>query len=158
MSIENALERLAQAIEENTKIATLASEHMSRICTGTPCTDPEPEAEKPAAPAKKKAAVKKKAVPKAEPAPDPEPEGTPAEDESFPSDPKAALNVITEFVKGVFQATKGEENKAAKAAFGNVREDYGVERASEIPENQLGTFYEKTVEALKGFTASDDEV
>ena len=161
MSLESVIERLAIAIEENTKAAGLVR-IPTTCCTTT--TDPaEVEAPAPAKKPAKKVVPKKVAKKKAPPVEEVEDEEEEVEVEeveeeeaeeeeeeeeaTFPTDRTAALTVITEFVRNAF-VEAGEDGGAAKAKFMKLRESYGVDRSSEVPDKLLEKFYDDTVAAL----------
>jgi len=135
--LEQAIDNLTTALEANTAAILAAA-------GGVAAVTPEP-----AKPAKK--AAKKKAQPKVKkPEPEPEPEATPVEEEEE-FDRDAVLTEITEFVRNAIIAA-GEEDPdrsdEVKEKFMEFRAGFGIELASDLPDDKLQEFLDGVKELL----------
>ncbi len=119
MSLENAIEKLTEAIIENTNGLVSAP-----------------------APAPKKAEKPKAEKPKAE-----KPKAGKPKEEVAQIDRAASVTRITEYVKEAIINPDGDSEKV-KATFSALRESYGVAKVGDLPDDKLEEFYAATVEAL----------
>jgi len=138
-----ATEKLVSAVEANT--AARLGEATAPAATPAPV---KPAKEKAVKPAPVETPAPEPEAPAAEePAPEVESHVGETPESTFPKDKEEGLVVLTEFVKGAF-AKAGPNLQKQKDAYMAIRKEWGVEKASELPEEKLEEFYNNVVKII----------